>query len=255
MPTQKPISSDDIAHLVTEVLRRIRTETKPQVSTQEQVSTQGQVSTDKQNTPTATLADRVVAAKTIVNLARGTKVAYIVDKAVITPSARDIARDRGIELITAQSKPQQPSDRQLILAQADCKRNVSGATGAVRRAVPASQQLPTAGLVTTLEALADHTGRDAARCILFSENTVVACIAANRFSSIRAVTATDSTTLKTSSAACAANILILDPRDFSVGSLTQIAKSFAHHPAENTPQILTTSQPRKDRRSCSCTDS
>ncbi len=252
MPTQKPISADDIAHLVTEVLRRIRTETKPQVSTHGQASTGRQVLIEKQNTPTATLADQVIAAKTIVNLAPGTKVAYIVDKAVITPSARDIARDRGIELVTTQAKPQQFSHRQLILAQADCTRNVSDATGAVRRAVPASQQLPSAGLATTLEALADHTGRDAARCILLSENTAVACIAANRFPAIRAVTATDSTTLKTSSAACAANVLVLDPRDFSVGSLAQIAKSFARHPTQNPPQILTTSQHTKDHHNCSC---
>ncbi len=249
MQQQKPISSDDIAHLVTEVLRRIRTETRPKVSTDRQVLT------DRQSTPTATLADRVIAAKTIVNLAPGTRVAYIADKAVITPSARDIAKDRGIKLVTAQAKPQQLSHRQLILAQADCTRNVSDATGAVRRAVPTSQQLPSAGLATTLEALADHTGRDAARCILLSENTTVACIAANRFPAIRAVTATDNTTLKTSSAACAANVLILDPRDFSVGSLAQIAKSFARHPAQNPPLILTTSQPTKDRRSCSCTNS
>ena len=249
MPAQNPISSDDIAHLVTEVLKRIHAGTKPQLSTDSHLST------GMQSTPSATLPDRVIAAKTIVNLARGTKVAYIVNKAVITPSARDIARDRGIELVTAQTTPQQPSHRPLILAQADCTGSVSDVAGAICQAVSASQQLPSAGLVTTLESLADHAGRDAARCILLSENTVVACVAANRFPAIRAVTATESTTLKTSSVACAANVLILSPRDFSVSSLVQIAKAFVLYPTENPPQILTPSQPAKDHHSCSCTNS
>ena len=249
MPTQNLISSDDIAHLVTEVLKRIRTETKT-LST-----TDSRLSTENHSALTATLPDRVIAAETIMNLGRGTKVAYIINKAVITPSARDIARERGIDLIAAQTKPQQPSDRQLIVAQADCTTNVSDAAGVLCRAVPTSQQLPAVGLVPTLEALADHAGRDAARCILLSENTVVACIAANRFPAIRAVTATENMTLKNRMNTCAANVLILDPRDFSVGSLAQIAKVFALHSTENPPQILTSSQPAKDHHGCSCTNS
>ena len=99
MPTQNLISSDDIAHLVTEVLKRIRTETKTLSSTDSRLST------ENHSALTATLPDRVIAAETIMNLGRGTKVAYIINKAVITPSARDIARERGIDFITAQTKP------------------------------------------------------------------------------------------------------------------------------------------------------
>ncbi len=249
MPTQNPISSDDIAHLVTEVLKRIRTETKTPSSTDSRLSKKNNSSL------TATLSDRVIAAETIMNLSRETKVAYIVNKAVITPSARDIARERGIDFITAKTKPQQPADRQFIVAQADCTTNVSAAAGVLCQAVPTSQQLPAAGLVPTLEALADHAGRDAARCILLSEDTVVACMAANRFPVIRAVTATESMTLKNRMNTCAANVLILNPRDFSVGSLAQIAKVFALHPTENPPQILRPPQPAKDHHSCSCTNS
>ena len=79
MPTQNPISSDDIAHLVTEVLKRIRTESKTPSSTNSRLSKKNNSSL------TATLSDRVIAAETIMNLSRETKVAYIVNKAVITP--------------------------------------------------------------------------------------------------------------------------------------------------------------------------
>ena len=150
------------------------------------------------------------------NLARGTKGCLHSQQGCdYTVCTRHRPRERGIELVAAQTTPQQPSDRQLIVAQADCTTSVSDAAGVrFARQCPASQQLPAAGLVPTLEALADHAGRDAARCILLSENTVVACVAANRFPAIRAVTATESTTLKTSSIACAANVLILEPKGF-----------------------------------------
>jgi len=90
MPTPSPVSSHDIARLVTEVLRRIHAETEsPQTQHSRPVSPKA----------TTTVSDRVIAAETIIKLAPGTKVAYVDQKAVITPSARDLARDRGIEFI------------------------------------------------------------------------------------------------------------------------------------------------------------
>ena len=85
MPTQPPVSSSDIARLVTEVLRRVRVEADER-------------QTENSRIPPAavtTVSDRVIAAETIVKLAPGTKVVHVARKAVITPSARDLARDRG----------------------------------------------------------------------------------------------------------------------------------------------------------------
>ena len=79
MPTQPPVSSNDIAHLVTEVLRRIHAETDGS-------KTQSAGLTPPETT--ATVPDRVIAAETIIKLAPGTRVAYVKHKAVITPSAR-----------------------------------------------------------------------------------------------------------------------------------------------------------------------
>ena len=68
MPTPSPVSSHDIARLVTEVLRRIHAETEsPQ--TQKSQSTSPQATT--------TVSDRVIAAETIIKLAPGTRVAYV----------------------------------------------------------------------------------------------------------------------------------------------------------------------------------
>ena len=166
MPTQPPVSSSDIARLVTEVLRRIRAEADERQTE------------NARNLPSAitTVSDRVIAAETIVKLAPGTKVVHVERKAVITPSARDLARDRGIELVHTKPDTRQPAGSHLFLAQAECTTDVSAAVSTMRRAVSTSQQLPSSGLATTLESLAEHAGRDAGRCILLTENTAVALL-------------------------------------------------------------------------------
>lgn len=242
MPNQPPVSSNDIARLVTEVLRRIHAETD---------SSQTQSARLTPPEAAATVSDRVIAAETIIKLAPGTKVAYVERKAVITPSARDLARDRGIEFITAKTDTTQKSDPQLFIAQAECATDVSAIAATIRRAVSTSQQLPSAGLATTLESLAEHASRDAARCILLTESTAVACVAANRFSAIRAVLGSDSTALTDSIARCAANLVILDPRKFSTASLTQIAKHLTARTVQ-PPEILTTAHTDKAHTDCSC---
>ena len=242
MPTPSPVSSHDIARLVTEVLRRIHAETE---------SPQTQQSQSSSPQATTTVSDRVIAAETIIKLAPGTKVAYFEHKAVITPSARDLARDRGIELIPAKPTPAEKTEPRLFIAQAECTTDVSAIAATIRRAVSTSQQLPSAGLATTLESLAENASRDAARCILLTESTAVACVAANRFPAIRAVLGSDPTALTDSIARCAANLVILDPRQFSTASLTQIAKHLTARTVQ-PPEILATAHADKAHADCSC---
>ena len=242
MPTPSPVSSHDIARLVTEVLRRIHAETEsPQ--TQKSQSTSPQATT--------TVSDRVIAAETIIKLAPGTKVAYFEHKAVITPSARDLARDRGIEFIAAKTDTTQKSDPQLFIAQAECATDVSAIAATIRRAVSTSQQLPSAGLAPTLKSLAEHASRDAARCILLTENTAVACVAANRFPPIRAVLGSDPPAVTDAIVRCAANLVILDPHQFSTASLTHIAKQLTAQTGQ-PPEILAMAHADKGHTDCSC---
>ena len=242
MPTPAPVSSHDIARLVTEVLRRIHAETEsPQTQQSQSISPQA----------TTTVSDRVIAAETIIKIAPGTKVAYFEQKAVITPSARDLARDRGIEFIAAKTDTTQKSDPQLFIAQAECATDVSAIAATIRRAVSTSQQLPSAGLATTLKSLAEHASRDAARCILLTENTAVACVAANRFPPIRAVLGSDPPAVTDAIVRCAANLVILDPRQFSTASLTHIAKQLTAQTGQ-PPEILATAHADKGHTDCSC---
>ena len=241
MPTQPPISSGDIARLVTEVLRRVRVEADER-------------QTENSRIPPAavtTVSDRVIAAETIVKLAPGTKVVHVARKAVITPSARDLARDRGIELVHTKHHTRQPLGSHLFLAQAECTADVSTYVSTIRRAVSTSQQLPSTGLATTLESLAEHAGRDAGRCILLTENTAVACVAANRFPAVRAILGSDIATVSDSIARCDANLVILNPRQFSAASMGQIAKNLTTQTGK-PPEILSVAQTVTSHNNCSC---
>lgn len=245
MPTPSPVSSDDIARLVTEVLRRIHAETdSPQPKQSQSITPQA----------TTTVSDRVIAAETIIKLAPTTKVAYVDQKAVITPSARDLARDRGIEFIPTHPDTAQKTNPPLLLAQAECTTDVSAVAATIRRAVSTSQQLPSAGLGPTLESFADHAGRDAGRCILLTENTAVASVAANRFPAIRAIGGSDATAVINSIALCAANLVILNPRHFSSASMARIAKELTTR-IRNPPKILATARAHKSHNDCSCQNS
>ena len=181
----------------------------------------------------------------------GTKVVHVERKAVITPSARDLARDRGIELVPTKPDTRQPAGSHLFLAQAECTTDVSAAVSTIRRAVSTSQQLPSSGLATTLESLAEHAGRDAGRCILLTENTAVACVAANRFPAVRAILGSDAATVADSITRCDANLVILNPRQFSNASLGQIAKNLTTRTGK-PPEILSVAQTVTSHGNCSC---
>jgi len=84
---------------------------------------------------------------------------------------------------------------------------------------------------------------------------------ANRSAGVRAVTARDTTTLLAAAQECAANLLVIAPRDVSASSLERIGSTFATRdpgpaPAELAPPAAAgcgCSGPKADAPACSCT--
>lgn len=138
-----------------------------------------------------------------------------------------------------------------MIARADCRGDVTGLTAAISRAVPMSQQLPAAGLKTVLASLADHAGRDAARGLLITDQPVIACIAANRHHSLRAVTGNDPATLDAAATASAANLLIVQPGRIPTRSLERLATALTTK--ETTPPaLLTDTAASSTPHGCNC---
>jgi len=155
-------------------------------------------------------------------------------KAVITPSARDHANDAGITLVRGGTAATAAAPvRPFIVAQAACRGDVSARTAAIVRTLPGSQQLPASGLADVVTALAGHASKDAARGVLLTGRPAVAVILANRSASLRAVTARDATALTAAAADAAANLLVVDPAQFTGGSLERLCAEF--HRAASGP--------------------
>jgi hypothetical protein len=168
--------------------------------------------------------------------------------AVITPSAADRARERGITIVRgSQPAPSAPT-RPFVIAQAACRGDASARAAAIARAIPGAQHLPASGLADVVAALAGHASRDAARGILLTGKPAVAVVLANRIASLRAVTARDAAALAAAAADTAANLLVVDPATFSAGGLERLCGDFHRGPAAAIPPELAAAAP-----GCGCT--
>jgi hypothetical protein len=236
MSTPSTLDAAAIQALVTEVVRRIQAAhaIQPMPATPAAPARPASVATPVPATAAFSIPDRVVTLAHLERLPAAIREVVVDAKAVITPSAREHAKDAGITLVrgTAAALPAAPA-RPFVVAQAACRGDASARTAAIVRAVPGSQQLPASGLADVIAALAGHASKDAARGVLLTGRPAVAVVLANRSASLRAVTARDAATLVAAAADTAANLLIVDPAQFTGGSLERLCADF--HRAASGP--------------------
>ncbi|MFM8951658.1 MAG: hypothetical protein ACKOOF_01135 [Planctomycetaceae bacterium] len=216
-----PIDHDTVQRLVAEVIRRIHAE---------------------KQTAAPMLTGRVITLHAVERLPAGTRQVVVDAQAVITPSARDHAKEAGIAIVrgAAASPPVSAAPpRPFLIAHAQCANDPAAKAAAIARAVPGSQQLPPSGLADVITAIATHASRDAARGILLTSRPAVAAILANRAASLRAVTGRDAASLSAAATDCQANLLIIEPNVFT-GSLERLCSDFANRPAAPLPSELAT---------------
>lgn len=196
-----------------------------------------------------TIADSVITLATVERLPSGTKRATIAAKAVITPSAREHARDHAIELVRVSPAIAATSAaRSFLVAHADCTADMKSRCAGIARSVPGSQQLPATGLADVVAALAAHASRDGGRAVLLCGRPFVAVALANRSTGVRAVTARDPASLLAAITETAANIVIVDPQAFPPAGLDRVCNDFAHRDMPNPPAELFSPAPTP----CSC---
>jgi len=185
------------------------------------------------------LADKVVTLASLERLPAGTARVVVAATAVITPSAREHARDSGMEIVRGSAAaPQQPASRPFVVAHADCGGDAAGRSATIARNVPGAQQLPATGLADVMAAIATHASRDGARALLLSGRPAAAVVLANRSPGVRAVTARDAAGLLAAAAECSANLVIVDPQAFSPVSLDRVCREFARRDLGPAPAEL-----------------
>jgi len=218
--------------LVAEVVRRIQAEQMP-AATQHPAAS-APVQPHAAGSGATTISDRVVTLAHLERLSPSIRNVVVDAKAVITPSARDHAKDVGLTLVRATSAAiSAAAPRPFVIAHAACRGDVSPRTAAIARALPGSQQLPASGLTDVIAALAGHASKDAARGVLLTGRPAVAVVLANRSASLRAVTARDAAALAAAAVDAAANLIVIDPAHFSGGSVDRACVDF--HRAASGP--------------------
>jgi hypothetical protein len=246
------IDPEAVRAIVAEVLRRIGPMVKSDMPATPPTASQA-------STPSATpapavggvsLPGRVISLALLEKLPAGTGRVTVEATAVITPSAREYARDKGlvIERLAAAGSGAAAMSVPFFVAHAECGGDAAARAAAIARAAPAAAQLPATGLADVVTALALHASRDGARGILLTGKPAVACVLANRSASLRAVTARDTAGLLAAAAECSANLLVVDPRALSAVSLDRVAGDFARRDLGPAPaELAVTPTP------CACT--
>lgn len=222
------IDPEAVRALVAEVLRRVRAETPAA----------GPVGA----ATVPALAGRVISVAMLEQLPPGIGRVTVEPTAVITPSARDHARDKGIAIERGTPAGGRPAAARspFVVAHAECGGDAPARAAAIARAVGGAMQLPATGLADVVAEMAVHASRDGARGILLTGLPAVACVLANRSASVRAVTARDPATLAALAAECTANLFVVDPAQFPVAALARLAADLATRPAAEIPAPLAT---------------
>lgn len=245
--THSPPDAAAIQALVAEVVRRIvAAQAAPPRSS---ASDSGSVSPSAAATAAApaaatgyAMADRVITLAHMERVPAGVNRVTVQAAAVITPSARDRAREAGIAVVRdATSSTGAAANRPFLIAAAACQGDASGRAGAIARAIPGARQIPASGLADVVAALAVHASKDGARGVLLTARPAVALILANRSASLRAVTAWNAAGLAAATASAAANLLVVDPASFPAPALERLVADFHRTPSSSPPVELTVS--------------
>jgi len=223
---------ETIRRLVAEVIARVTASAAPPAA---RPSASGQ----PQAAGSVALAEKVVTLASLERLPAGTGRIVVAAAAVVTPSARERARDAGIEIVRgAAPASSAKAARPFIVAHAGCGGDAAGRCATIARSIPGSQQLPATGLADVVASLATHASRDGARAVLLCNLPAAAVVLANRSPSLRAVTARDSATLLTAAVECSANLLVIDPKAFSALSLDRVCGEFSRRDLGPAPAEL-----------------
>jgi hypothetical protein len=239
-PSSSTIDPEAVRAIVAEVLRRISAAPASVRPAAPPTTSQPAASAATPAAAGVFLPGRVIAVAMLEKLPGGTSRVTVEATAVITPSARDHARDKGLAIERATATGNQPvaATVPFLVAHADCDGEAVTRAAAIARAVPNAAQLPATGLADVVTALALHASRDGARGILLTGKPAIACVLANRSASLRAVTARDPATLAAAAAECSANLLVVNPANFPAAALSRMGTELATRAAAEIPSPL-----------------
>lgn len=204
-----PLSRPAVEAIVAEVIRRLA-DASPAVGAAGLPSTAVRSIPDRASSESA-LPDRVITLAAIERLPAGTSTVMIGPQAVVTPSAAEAARDRGIRLDRRSAAGPAAAASSLLVVVAEPTPAAIRFGAACAAAASAADTLSAATLAEAIARLAAAASGGPVRGVLVTSRPAAAVILANRSASLRAVAARDLPSARAGIAETAANVIVCDP--------------------------------------------
>lgn len=172
------------------------------------------------------LDGRVISVADLAGRLEGVRVVTVPRKAIVTPAARDMLRERGVSLASRAVAVEMRVAARLALGVAESGCDAAELVRCLREDGVEVEQLARTGLASVVEELADRIVRDGRLGVLLTDNPLAAVCRANRHRGVRAAIGNNAVEVGRALAAIGANLLIVEPQGRGAFALRQAARAF-----------------------------
>jgi pyruvate/2-oxoglutarate dehydrogenase complex dihydrolipoamide acyltransferase (E2) component len=170
------------------------------------------------------LSQPVIARETIARRAAAARAIVVPARAVITPAARDLLRERGVEIRRAEAVAE--AAVRLAMGMAECDYQPASLVARLEAQAIATQRLAHVGLIEVVDELCQHVRLGGARGLLLTGETHAALCLANRVAGVRAARAGCERGVRRAREAVGVNLLVLDPAGKSLHQIERAVVEF-----------------------------
>jgi hypothetical protein len=230
------VGENEIERIVREVLARLApvspSDASRSVSTASPVLNPGALS----------LSNRLVTVSELDGRLEGVRTVIVPPRAVITPAARDLLRQRGVTVASARLSWEKGMGatagtvKSIVLGKAATSYEPLALIRALKQDGCEVEQVARTGLTGVIDDLADLAARGGKRCLLLTDESAAAACLANRLRGVRAATAADAAGVTRAGKSIGVNLLIVEPARRSLFQLRGIAREFLRSQAECPPE-------------------
>lgn len=148
-------------------------------------------------------------------------------RAVVTPAARDLLRQRGVGIVRRSEWGGKLAPAPLLFAAAQTTCKPAALLAAIERDGLSSERLAETGLASVTEEMAEEIGKGGRRGVLLTEWAPVAVCLANRRPGVRAIEARSMADWQRAAESLRPNLLVIDPRVVSLAVQRRLAAALA----------------------------
>ncbi|HEY2881374.1 MAG TPA: hypothetical protein VGJ15_03050 [Pirellulales bacterium] len=184
------------------------------------------------------LTEQVVSAAALSGRLNGVQRLVVSARAVVTPSARDLFREKNITLVRALKTATSVAATPIVLASVGLKIEADGLVKALAQQGLAVRHLAANELGPAVIEMAGAASRGSTVGVLLTDNAAAAVCVANRQRGVRAVSAGNRGEVNDAIRSIGANLLVIDPRRRGQLELQRMIETFAATPVRQCPAEL-----------------